>query len=85
MLVDEFAFRLGPEPVILMIPSSVALGTKFWSKETPNYSINMALYWSILLPSLQQGTGSVTATYDTASKTLTWKGSYSSLTCPRPY
>ena len=28
------------------------------------------------------GTGSVTATYDTASKKLTWKGSYSGLTGP---
>ena len=27
-----------------------------------------------------KGTGSVTATYDTASKVLTWKGSYSGLT-----
>ena len=35
-------------------------------------------------PTESKGTGSVTATYDTASKTLTWKGSYSSLTCPRP-
>ena len=30
----------------------------------------------------QQGTGSVTATYDTDSKKLTWKGSYSGLTGP---
>lgn len=35
-------------------------------------------------PTESKGTGSVTATYDTASKTLTWKGSYSSLTRPRP-
>ena len=29
-----------------------------------------------------KGSGSVTATYDTASKKLTWKGSYSGLTGP---
>jgi hypothetical protein len=31
-------------------------------------------------PTDSKGTGSVTATYDTASKTLTWKGNYSGLT-----
>jgi len=31
-------------------------------------------------PTNSKGTGSVTATYDTASKKLTWKGSYSGLT-----
>jgi hypothetical protein len=31
-------------------------------------------------PTDSKGTGSVTATYDTASKTLAWKGSYSGLT-----
>jgi CHRD domain-containing protein len=31
-------------------------------------------------PTDSKGTGSVAATYDTASKTLTWKGSYSGLT-----
>jgi hypothetical protein len=33
-------------------------------------------------PNSSQGTGTVTATYDTASKKLSWKGSYSSLTGP---
>jgi hypothetical protein len=33
-------------------------------------------------PNQSAGTGSVTATYDTASKMLTWKGSYSGLTGP---
>ncbi len=33
-------------------------------------------------PNDSKGTGSVTATYDTASKKLTWKGSYSGLTGP---
>jgi hypothetical protein len=33
-------------------------------------------------PNAVAGTGSVTATYDTDSKTLTWKGSYSGLTGP---
>ena len=31
-------------------------------------------------PTDSKGTGSVAATYDTASKTLTWKGDYSGLT-----
>lgn len=33
-------------------------------------------------PTASQGTGSVTATYDTAAKKLTWKGSVSGLTGP---
>jgi CHRD domain len=33
-------------------------------------------------PNDSKGTGSVTATYDAASKKLTWKGSYSGLTGP---
>ncbi len=33
-------------------------------------------------PTASAGTGSVTATYDTNSKKLTWKGSYSGLTGP---
>jgi hypothetical protein len=33
-------------------------------------------------PNTVAGTGSVTATYDDASKKLTWKGSYSGLTGP---
>lgn len=33
-------------------------------------------------PNAAAGTGSITATYDTASKKLTWKGSYSGLTGP---
>jgi Cu/Zn superoxide dismutase len=33
-------------------------------------------------PNDSKGTGSVTATYDTASKKLSWKGSYSGLTGP---
>jgi CHRD domain len=33
-------------------------------------------------PNQTAGAGSVTATYDTASKMLTWKGSYSGLTGP---
>jgi hypothetical protein len=33
-------------------------------------------------PNTTAGTGTVTATYDTASKKLTWKGSYSGLTGP---
>jgi CHRD domain-containing protein len=33
-------------------------------------------------PNAAAGTGSVTATYDTDSKKLTWKGSYSGLTGP---
>ena len=33
-------------------------------------------------PNTVAATGTVTATYDTASKTLTWKGSYSGLTGP---
>jgi hypothetical protein len=33
-------------------------------------------------PTSSKGTGTVTATYDTASKKLSWKGSYSDLTGP---
>jgi CHRD domain len=33
-------------------------------------------------PNSSQGTGTVTATYDTTSKKLSWKGSYSGLTGP---
>lgn len=33
-------------------------------------------------PNATAGTGTVTATYDSASKKLTWKGSYSGLTGP---
>jgi CHRD domain len=33
-------------------------------------------------PTNSQGSGSVTATFDTASKKLTWKGSYTGLTGP---
>lgn len=33
-------------------------------------------------PNDSKGTGAVTATYDTASKQLSWKGSYSGLTGP---
>jgi CHRD domain len=33
-------------------------------------------------PTKSNGTGSVSVTYDTASKKLTWKGSYSGLTGP---
>jgi hypothetical protein len=33
-------------------------------------------------PNQSTGTGSVTATYDTASKMLTWKGTYSGLSGP---
>ena len=33
-------------------------------------------------PNDSKGTGSITATYDTASKKLSWKGSYSGLTGP---
>ena len=33
-------------------------------------------------PTDSKGTGTFTATYDTASKTLTWKGEYSGLTGP---
>ena len=33
-------------------------------------------------PTNSKGTGSVTATYDTASKKLSWKGSYSGLSGP---
>ena len=33
-------------------------------------------------PTNSKGTGSVTATYDTTSKKLTWKGSYSGLSGP---
>ena len=33
-------------------------------------------------PNASAGTGEVTATYDTATKKLTWKGSYSDLTGP---
>ena len=33
-------------------------------------------------PNDSKGTGTVTATYDDASKKLTWKGSYSGLTGP---
>lgn len=33
-------------------------------------------------PNDSKGTGAVTATYDTASKRLTWKGDYSDLTGP---
>ncbi len=33
-------------------------------------------------PNDSKGTGAVTATYDTASKKLTWKGNYSGLTGP---
>jgi hypothetical protein len=33
-------------------------------------------------PTTSQGTGSVTATYDTASKKLSWKGSYKDLSGP---
>ena len=33
-------------------------------------------------PNKSKGTGTLTATYDTASKKLTWKGTYSDLTGP---
>jgi hypothetical protein len=33
-------------------------------------------------PTTSKGTGSIEATYDTATKTLTWSGSYSGLTGP---
>src|ERR1700722_5091267 len=33
-------------------------------------------------PTPSKGTGSIEATYDTATKTLTWSGSYSGLTSP---
>src|ERR1700686_5723784 len=33
-------------------------------------------------PNSSKGTGTLTATYDTASKKLSWKGSYSDLTGP---
>ena len=33
-------------------------------------------------PTSSKGTGSIEATYDTATKTLTWSGSYSGLTGP---
>jgi len=33
-------------------------------------------------PNDSRGTGTVTATYDTATKTLTWKGSYANLSGP---
>jgi hypothetical protein len=33
-------------------------------------------------PTNSKGTGTVTATYDTSSKKLTWKGTYSGLTGP---
>ena len=33
-------------------------------------------------PNDSKGTGTVTATYDTASKKLTWKGNYSGLSGP---
>jgi CHRD domain len=49
--------------------------------ETVNLKANMNASAEVP-PTTSKGTGAVTATFDTASKTLSWKGSYSDLTGP---
>src|SRR5690242_21896421 len=49
--------------------------------ETMNFKANLSPSEEVP-PTNSKGSGSVTATYDTGSKKLTWKGSYSGLTGP---
>jgi hypothetical protein len=49
--------------------------------ETVNFKANMSPSEEVP-PTNSKGSGSLTATYDTSSKKLTWKGSYSGLTGP---
>jgi hypothetical protein len=63
----------------------VALAMMLWASGRPalaeTVTFKAALKASSETPANNsKGTGSVTATYDTASKVLTWKGTYSGLT-----
>ena len=49
--------------------------------ETVNFKANLSAQEEVP-PNNSKGTGAVTATYDSASKKLTWKGSYSGLSGP---
>jgi hypothetical protein len=49
--------------------------------ETVNFKANLSAQEEVP-PNSSKGTGAVTATYDSASKKLTWKGSYSGLSGP---
>ena len=63
--------------VVLSMLSAVVPMTAL--AETLTYSADLKAT-SEVPPTSSSGLGSVTASYDTASKQLTWKGSYSSLT-----
>jgi hypothetical protein len=49
--------------------------------ETINFKANMNASTEVP-PTTSKGAGAVTATFDTASKTLSWKGTYSDLSGP---
>jgi CHRD domain len=66
--------------VFLVLAGALALATPSMA-EMVNFKADLKAA-SEVPPNDSKGSGSVTATYDTASKKLTYKGSYSGLTGP---
>ena len=64
----------------LVCAAALALATPALA-EMVNFKANMSPSEEVP-PTNSKGSGTVTATYDTSSKKLTWKGSYSGLTGP---
>ena len=64
----------------LVCAAALALATPALA-ETVNFKANLSPSEEVP-PTNSKGTGTLTATYDTGSKKLTWKGSYSGLTGP---
>ena len=64
----------------LACAAAIALATPALA-EMVNFKANMSPSEEVP-PTNSKGSGTVTATYDTSSKKLTWKGSYSGLTGP---
>src|SRR5437588_11708778 len=66
--------------ILLAVAGSVLLGVPA-AAETMMFKAPLSASEEVP-PNASKGTGSIEATYDTASKKLSWKGSYSGLTGP---
>jgi hypothetical protein len=71
---------LGSALTVLVCSATLTLASPSFA-ETVNMKAEMKGA-SEVPPTASKGTGSVTATYDTASKKLSWKGSYKDLSGP---
>lgn len=72
---------------VLGICAGGAAGAALFASAVPSYAATTAFKADLkgsseVPPNTTSGTGSVTATYDPASKTLTWNGTFSGLTGP---